>query len=377
MDPEEDCPICFESYGTECERHTVPCCGQVLCHTCGEALRRCPFCRFLWDGEEADDGTHPWLRNIPNPALFVMGAMAYGDSALLRGAVGIGSRAAAALGTAAAAAGEASPVVIAGSAAGAAALAGAAAVYVASQHCEAQAERLQSTIRERARRCPVGSWSEAVGQLCGTLQWYLSPQKEGLPHVYHGSVWRRESQSEHLLSVQALCTASPPDHVPSTSETLWADLIFCYTLWLEYSPHTANWGTCPSYAMPPLHFCWHNRWREDLRHAVSDLARRVLAASELCHLTNKKEHACVLCLLGMLDHLLSWNVTTPEHGSSDLIDADWYAYRSFCRNLNERFATAWAAALAPPEAELNLVGFDAHVVVMAERDIPEAFRNLW
>jgi hypothetical protein len=123
-------------------------------------------------------------------------------------------------------------------------------------------------------------------------------------------------------------------------------------------------------------FCWHNRWREDLRHVVSDLARQVLALPDH-HELNAKERAAAICLLGMLDHVLSWEVTSLQHGKSDLVQANWFAYRSFSCNLKERFATAWAAAFAPPEAEVDLESFDAHVAIMAERDIPEGFRNLW
>ena len=32
---------------------------------------------------------------------------------------------------------------------------------------------------------------------------------------------------------------------------------------LDFNPHTPNWGSCESYGLPPMHLCWHNRWRED------------------------------------------------------------------------------------------------------------------
>lgn len=359
---------------------------------CGDAL----FCRDWWHGEQDDDARHPWLRNMPNPMLLGMGAMVFTDSTILQtafssggalvrsglsaGATAIRGAAAsssAAFGAAATAVGEASPVVIAGGAVAAVAAAGVAATYVASQHSDTHALHLQNAIRNRARRCPVQPWSKSVGQLWETLQWYLAPQKESTPHVYHGSLWRNHARAEHLLRIQALCAPCPFDQTLAPSERLWADLLFCYSLWLEYNPHTANWGTCTSYGSPPMHFCWHNRWREDLRHAISDLARSLLIAPEFEELRNGQEFARALCLLGTLDHVLSWDVTTPEHGCSDLINAHWHTYRSFCKNLKERFAEAWAATLAPPEAEVNLEGFESHVRTMAGRHVPEGFRNLW
>merc|ERR1719265_2452151 len=76
MNPEGDCPICFETYSasTAHERREVPCCGQSLCCTCGDALRRCPFCREVWVEEGIEHNQqHPWLRfRVPNPVLVVV-----------------------------------------------------------------------------------------------------------------------------------------------------------------------------------------------------------------------------------------------------------------------------------------------------------------
>eukprot|EP00933_Yihiella_yeosuensis_P063670 TRINITY_DN66894_c0_g1_i1.p1 TRINITY_DN66894_c0_g1~~TRINITY_DN66894_c0_g1_i1.p1 ORF type:complete len:287 (+),score=58.17 TRINITY_DN66894_c0_g1_i1:2-862(+) len=159
---------------------------------------------------------------------------------------------------------------------------------------------------------------------------------------------------------------------------LWRDILFCYKLWLEYTPHTANWGHCASYGLAPLHLCWHNRWREDLRHAVSDLARKFAAESDVME---PKERSCAACLLATLDHVLSWSVTTLDRGSSDLIDASYWSYPDFCEKLKERFAFAWAIAqtsdLDLAEASVEGEGFDLHLEVMASREVPANFRQIW
>merc|ERR1740139_2003137 len=124
--------------------------------------------------------------------------------------------------------------------------------------------------------------------------------------------------------------------------------------------------------MPPNNFCWHNRWREDLRHAVSDLAR-CFAGTEF---SSAKERGCAMCLLATLDHVLSWSVSTPNIGSSDLIDAGSIiqGHHTFCQLLLERAAFAWGAAMAPAEVEVNLESFDSHIDVMAVREVPVGFR---
>jgi hypothetical protein len=348
----------------------------------------------MWHGEdENEDGSsHPWRRGVhtalgltlllgvENSVALVQGAGVLMRGAFSAGAAGaraIASSSAAAMATATAAVGEASPAVIAGSAAGAVAVAGTAAVYIASQRSEEQARRLQSTIRNRERCLPVGQWSKSVEQLFRTLDWHLSPQKEGMPQVYHGSLWRSKNQEQHLSQLRELCVPCPTNHSMTPSERLWSDLLYCFSLWLEYNPHTANWGTCISYGSPPMHFCWHNRWREDLRHVVADLARSAHTAPEFSDLRSTKEYSCIICFLGMLDHVLSWEVTTLEHGFSELVRSDWRAYRSFCCNLRERFADAWAAAMAPPSAEILSQSFAAHVAAMAERSTPDGFCGLW
>merc|ERR1712084_138471 len=106
--------------------------------------------------------------------------------------------------------------------------------------------------------------------------------------------------------VQALCAEMPPAVAEMTPrDELWGNLAFCYSLWLEYNPHTANFGTCASYGMPPLNLCWHNRWREDLRHAISDLARCVLSGTGRSGSSEDgigiKEWGCATCLLVILD----------------------------------------------------------------------------
>ncbi len=40
-------------------------------------------------------------------------------------------------------------------------------------------------------------------------------------------------------------------------------LIVPWQLRLDFNPHTPNWGSSPSYGLPPMHLCWHNRWREE------------------------------------------------------------------------------------------------------------------
>jgi len=274
---------------------------------------------------------------------------------------------------------EASPAALVGAGAGAVALAGGVAVVVASQHSEAQEERLQGTIRERPRHRRLEShWKGAARKLMEVLQWYLAPQKEGMPQVYHGSPWRSRAREGHLAEVRALL--GPEEASASggggAEEDPWADLVFLYSLWLEYNPHTANWGVCPSYGLPSQHHCWHNRWREDLRHAGSALARRFLSPGDQQGFRDDNERNCALCLLGTLDHVLSWDVSTPHIGRSDLLPR-WRLYPSFCSALRERFACAWAAAQAPPAAELELESFDAHVEAMAAREVPRGFRDIW
>lgn len=386
MDPVLDCPICFETYGAtpQCVQHKLPCCDQSICRHCSDCLRRCPFCRVLWHGEEEacnlepeeqDQAAHRWQRrSFPNPILAFWGTTLAFD--VLRGAAAAGFTGARAVATAAAAAAaEASPAVIAGSVAGTVALAGGVALAVASQHSARQAEHLQAVIvSQRGQHClrPRLSWRQVAGTLWEALQWHLSPQKEGMPHVYHGSPWRSRKQETHLTQVRGLLEER--ELAGEARQLLWGNLVFCYVLWLEYTPHTANWGSSPSYGLPPLHLCWHNRWREDLRHAASDLARHLLSAQEGME---EKESACAACLLAMLDHVLSWSVTTLDRGQSDLIHAEWCSYPSFCKNLEERFAFALAAAMAPAEAEVHLEGFDSHLVAMAIREVPDGFRGIW
>lgn len=331
----------------------------------------------MWHGEAEEHADHhPWLRAGASLGRGVFTAAVVGgqfSELLIPVGRALGSSAGWALGAAGTVVAEASPLVIAGAAAGTVAVVGAAAVVVASQHNEAHARHLQNIIRTREPRNPVQPWHKSAEQLWDTLQWHLSPQKEGLPHVYHGSVWRSKARAEHLAQVQALCAPLPDDGIQSPSDKLWSDLLFCYSLWLEYNPHAANWGTCASYGSGAIGFCWHNRWREDMRHALSDLVR----SCETVVLDTDKERACALCFLAMLDHVLSWNVVTPEHGSSDLVPTDWHSYRGFCLNLQQRFAEAWAVARAPLDADLDLEGFDSHIVTMVERDTPEGFCNLW
>ena len=40
-------------------------------------------------------------------------------------------------------------------------------------------------------------------------------------------------------------------------------MAFLNLLRLDFNPHTPNWGSSHSYGLPPMHLCWHNRWRED------------------------------------------------------------------------------------------------------------------
>ena len=47
---------------------------------------------------------------------------------------------------------------------------------------------------------------------------------------------------------------------------------FLNLLRLDFNPHTPNWGSSPSYGLPPMHICWHNRWREEWLIRNSPLA---------------------------------------------------------------------------------------------------------
>eukprot|EP00931_Biecheleriopsis_adriatica_P073561 TRINITY_DN47822_c0_g1_i1.p1 TRINITY_DN47822_c0_g1~~TRINITY_DN47822_c0_g1_i1.p1 ORF type:complete len:407 (+),score=60.12 TRINITY_DN47822_c0_g1_i1:49-1221(+) len=390
MDPCADCPICFETFGSapEREEQKLECCGQSLCFHCKECLRRCPYCRALWHGEDDDDdneGRNPWQRrSFPNPILTVWGTTLAFDA--IRTVASVGVAGARGLATAAAAAAaEASPAVIAGSVAGSVALAGGVAIAVASQHSAQQAERLQNAVRSRNRTESTlavsegmnvhQAWRPAAAQLLEALQWHLSPQKQGMPHVYHGSPWRSRKCQQYQNQLRALLCG---EEAPAESRNLriWGDIVFCYILWLDFYPQTANWGTCESYGLPPMHLCWHNRWREDMRHVASDLARHLMSSEVQAQLSTQ-ERSCAACLLAMLDHVLSWEVTTLDRGSSELISADWWKYPDFCGKLKERIAFAWAAALAPPEAELEIESVDSHIQAMATRTIPEGFERLW
>jgi len=394
MDPSTDCPICFETYAAQTlhEHRAAPCCGQFLCEQCSECLQMCPFCREGWHGADDVPDSGRWLReNFPNPCLVLGHACVrhpilafWGARAAysLAGPIGTGIRTGAS--TAAVVLAEASPVAIGASVAGGVAAVGGVAIVVASRHQEEQALRLQATIRSNRqrqlrplRRTATPFYSSAAC-LFEVLQWYLSPQKPGMPHVYHGSPWRCAARETFLSQVQELTVVLPPDSAgPTPSDALWGDITFCFALWLQYNPHTANWGTCMSYGSPPLNMCWHNRWREDLRNAVSDLAKHFLADPSLQGGVPAKEWACAMCLLGMLDHVLSWDVSTPEFGSSELIEADFYRYKSFCNKLADRFALAWGAAQAPPDFDADLPNFSQHVEVMAGRDTPEVFQDIW
>lgn len=267
-----------------------------------------------------------------------------------------------------------------GAAVGTAALVGGVVMAVASQHSEAQARQLQRIIRSRGQRGPTTApWYHTAGTLWEALHWHLAPQTVGVikgAKVYHGSPWFSAAREEHLTKVQALCTEMPHNTEPTPSQQLWGDLSFCFSLWLEYNPHTANWGTCISYGSPPLHLCWHNRWREDLRHAASDLARCLLTDPRLGDTGCAKERSCALCLLATLDYVLSWDVDTPDFGHSDLTSCR--LYRSFCDKLLEDFVTSWGSAQAWEFAEVaDPLGFVSHVGVMASRDVPEGFSRVW
>lgn len=393
MNPATDCPICFEEYAeqTDREHRTAPCCGQSLCRHCSNCLQRCPFCRETWHG---CDGDNQWQRRgYPNPVFAAAGfclrhpLLTYMAGKLTWNAGGAaitGLRGAAA--SASLVAAEASPAVVAGSVAGAAAVAGGAALYAASRHQECQSNRLRRAIRRRGQRklCHQlhgTSYHDAASQLFDSLQWHLSPQKKGMPHVYHGSVWRSAARERHLSQLRDLCVQVPPSTELTSSDRLWGDLMYCFMLWLEYNPHTANWGTSPTYGSSPFGLCWHNRWREDMRHAISDLARCLLSEQRSNGL-NATEQASAFCLLVTLDHVLSWEVTTPGFGDSDIVQVSWHRYHDFCETLLKQFALAWATARAP-ESEIDLLEYgvsmdvSSHMEVMAARQIPDTFRGIW
>lgn len=363
-------------------------------------LRRCPFCRTVWDEEEEVEqhARHPWLRRFAveiclNPLPVIVTGSIVRDFAASgaiqsiagKGLAGFRTAGQALCGVArlgAAAAAEASPAVTMGAVAGTAAVAGTVAVAVASQHSDAQAQQLKNTIRSRSRQS-LGEtpWYEAAGRLWDTVDWFLSPQKIGLhkgTHVYHGSPWFCRERKQHRSQIHALFVDLQDGSNTTASDLLWSDLCFCFSLWLQYNPHTANWGTCRSYGLSPFHLCWHNRWREDLRHATADLAHRFQRDDELRGNVCAKELACALCLLGTLDHILSWDVNTPDFGKSDLIESDWFLYRSFCQKLRDAFLNSWAVCQGQADHDES-ASFDlaSHVGRMAEREVPAVFRDVW
>ena len=410
MDPLTDCPICFETYEPEPEvpegevrpepvgRHwavKLDCCQQSLCCHCQLCLARCPFCRVRWHGsddeeEENENGYHFWQRrSFPNPILTVWGTTLAFDAIRVMASAGISGMRVVATAAATAVA-EASPVVLVGGAAGAAALAGGYALMKAAEHRPDMAQRLRVTVQDRVRQqlAPEKerretfqvAVNEAVVRIWNALQWHLSPQWSGMPHVYTGSPWRNEARSKHHSSLSSLLEegvgASSSNDELLVSRRFWGDLIFLFLLWLDFNPHTPNWGSSPSYGLPPMHLCWHNRWREDLRHVVCDFARHLHSDYIQAFLT-AKEREMAACLVAMLDHILSWEVVTLDRGSSDLIQAKWWNYPDFCQKLQDRFAEAWAGMKAPPEAEVECRSFGTHAEALAERQIPEEFQQLW
>ena len=303
MDPLTDCPICFETYvrwmETEDNREPPPhaekkldCCGQSLCYHCYGHLRRCPFCRLRWHGDSDDDDdmdahdANFWQRrNFPNPILTVWGTtLALDLFRVMASSAVTGARAIAAAATAAAAE---SPILLASTATGAVVVAGGVALVKASQHQPAQAERLREAVRDRVRHELVlqvqdnisNAWRKAVTQIWDALHWHLSPQLKHMPHVYTGSIWRTSARIKHHDALSALLRgegvqSETPSSAPGSSQSVqsteesfvrlrvWGDVVFCFMLWLDYNPHTPNWGSCTSYGLPQLHLCWHNRWRE-------------------------------------------------------------------------------------------------------------------
>ena len=305
MDPLTDCPICFETYerwemeagqAGDPPRHAekkLDCCGQSLCFHCYGHLRRCPFCRIRWHGDseedddwDADNANFWQRRNFPNPILTVWGTtLALDLIRVMTSSALTGARAIAAAATAAAAE---SPLLLAGTATGAAVVVGGLALVKAAQHRPEQAERLQQAVRNRIRHQLVlhvadnvgNSWRKAVANIWDALHWHLSPQLAGMPHVYTGSIWRTSARMKHHAALSALLHSEGQTETPMSGESassssaqssedsfarlrVWGDVVFCFILWLDYNPHTPNWGYCSSYGLPHLHLCWHNRWRED------------------------------------------------------------------------------------------------------------------
>ncbi|CAK9023723.1 Fucoxanthin-chlorophyll a-c binding protein C [Durusdinium trenchii] len=317
-----------------------------------------------------------------------------------------------AVATAAATVAESSPFVLATGAAGAVAVAGGLALMKASEHRPDMAQRLRRQVSERPRRQlapPVpergakgaaAGW-EAPGELSlivilelrcgqgggadlGRLAMAAFATVAGHAARVHGFSLALRSPGEappEQLGLTALLSEAEPSSSSRDDQLVlgrrfWGDLVFLFLLWLDFNPHTPNWGSSPSYGLPPMHLCWHNRWREDLRHVVSDFAR-YLCSDHIKAALPEKEWSQAACLIAMLDHLLSWEVTTLDRGSSDLIQASWWKYPDFCQKLQERFAEAWAATMAPPEAEVECRSFETHAEAMAEREIPESFREMW
>ncbi|CAJ1430477.1 unnamed protein product [Effrenium voratum] len=315
MDPLTDCPVCFETYEEEPEGERPPpvgrhwavkldCCQQSLCCHCQVCLARCPFCRTRWHPEEDNgDGEHFWQRrSFPNPILTVWGTTLAFDAIRVMASAGIsGVRTLAA--AAAATAAEASPVVIAGGAAGAVALAGTMALYQASQHRPQHAANLAAQVQSRGRHRLVlldegsgSAWSKLVCRLWDAVQWHILPMWDGMPHVYTGSPWRNEGRMRHRQRLHELVNgesraAGSEEDSRFAEKRLWGDLAFCFMLWLDYNPHTPNWGSCISYGLPPMHLCWHNRWREDMRHVVSDFAR-YLHSDYIQEAVPEKQRSC-------------------------------------------------------------------------------------
>jgi hypothetical protein len=340
----------------------------------------------VWIEEDSNEQqAHPWLRfRCPNPVAVVVAGSIVRDVVVSPAARSFGQALGGVARLGAAAIAEASPAVTMGAVAGMTAIAGTVAIAVASQHSDAQAEQLQRTICSRRQQF-LGEtpWHEVAGRLWNATQWFLSPQKVGLhkgSHVYHGSPWFCREREQHLSQIRDVWVdAEARTSNPTSRDVLWSDLCFCFSLWLDYNPHTANWGSCPSYGLSPFHLCWHNRWREDLRHALSDLARRLHAASaELQSSISSKEWACALCLLGTLDHVLSWDVDTPDFGKSDLIESEWFLYRSFCQKLQDAFLKSWAECQGEANTYVSAsCDLALHVERMAQREVPRGFRDLW
>eukprot|EP00913_Durusdinium_trenchii_P010128 g9497.t1 len=270
-------------------------------------------------------------RRFPNPILTVWGTTLAFDAMRF---VAPGVRMAVA--TAAATVAESSPFVLATGAAGAVAVAGGLALMKASEHRPDMAQRLRRQVSERPRRqlAPPVPERGAKGAAAG---WEAPGGGADLGRLAMAAF---ATVAGHAARVHgfSLALRSPGEAPPEPHGAVVGGRAV-----LQQPGRSAGLGTplLGRFGLPlPPVVGFQSAYSElgfkplDLRHVVSDFAR-YLCSDHIKAALPEKEWSQAACLIAMLDHLLSWEVTTLDRGSSDLIQASWWKYPDFCQKLQE------------------------------------------